>query len=340
MNPDDLLSRIKTEPGNPCLYQDLARTYLEAGDEAQARDVVVRRRHLSTQDAEVWRRWGELCETLGMAHAARESYERPLRLASQDSETLYRLAVLLEEVGHYEKSLHYLRKLVRNQPGYQAAQNLLAENYCALGLPGQADALAPPPATSRPVSPPRYFPPSVSEQDTSNFLRLFAGREVGYALQQLDQAAGEVISLYQEAPLTHNLVISYLLGEVTLAAYPLQSDNTSRYAAVSLRLSARLWEANLKNQGYLTYLEEKMRHAVLLWARYARELGLPAYPEDSGARYYRLWFFFPDLDHFLEIKRSDPATLNRQRLLSILLPDTNEVNKIIDIECGVEMLWL
>lgn len=302
MDIKGILNQLKIEAHNPRPHLDLARAYLDAGDEAKSRDLVVTWHRRSGDDPQLWHGWAELAEKLGMARQARTCYENALRLAPHDWEAMYRLAVLLAEVGHYEKSLHYLRKIIRNQPTHQAARTLLAENYRALGLGGQAEALAPQPETTAPALPPRYFPPSISDTDITTFLRLFGGREIGYAVHQLAPDTGELAYVYKETPLGPDLVMRHLQGDLALAAYPLRSDNTSRYAAVSLRLPVRVWEANLRNQGYLIYLEEKMRHQVLVLARYARERNLPAYPEDRGAYQFRLWFFFDDFVHFLKIK--------------------------------------
>ncbi|MFP3868875.1 MAG: CRISPR-associated primase-polymerase type A1 [Desulfobacteraceae bacterium] len=298
----ELFDQIKLDPANPYLYLALARAYLEAGEEAKARELAVKYHRQSGADAQLWRGWAEICEALGMAQQARSGYENALRLAPQDWQAMYRLAVLLAAVGHYEKSLHYLRKIIRGYPEHQEARALLAENYRALGLDGQAEALAPQSKATSPAAPPRYFPPAISAADTDTFLQLFAGREIGYAVHRIDPATGELDYVYQEAPLDPDLAARHLQGDLSLAAYPLRSDHTSCYAAVSLRLPARVWEANLKNQGYLAYLEEKMRHQLLLLARYAHQRGLSAYAEDRRAYQFRLWFFFQDFVHFLKIK--------------------------------------
>ncbi|MBW2308575.1 MAG: tetratricopeptide repeat protein [Deltaproteobacteria bacterium] len=303
MNPDTLLTRIKSDPHNPRLYLELAEAYLEAGEEDKAQEVVIKRRHMPTSDAALPRGWAQVCEELGMARHAQECYERALKLAPQDSETHYCLALLLAEMGHYEQSIHSLKKALKSNPHHQDARKLLAENYHELGLHGQAEALVPREKPPEPVSGPRYLPPSISEKDTDNFLRLFSGRELGYALQQVDPKTGEVSYAYQDAPLEHELVVSHLMGDIALAAYPMRSDNAVRYAALSVRVAARVLQANLKNQGYLALLEERMRHHVLILARYANQCGMPAYPEECGDRRFRLWFFFNDFTHFLKIKR-------------------------------------
>jgi len=309
MNPESIQKRIKTDPYNPCLYLELSQAYLETGEDARAREIVLRRRNMPSDNPVIHRDWGEICEELGMALQAQESYERALRLAPGDSETLYLLAVLLAEIGHYEKSLHYLKKAIKHNPDHHEARDLLAENYRALGLEGLAEALRPKTKKPSSSSPPRYFPPRISEKHTARFLGLFGGREVGYAVQYVDQATGQLSYLFKEAPLTHELIASHLLGNITIAGYPLRSDNTVRYATVSVRIPRGVLKNNLKDSGYLAYLEENTRHHVLLLEQYAETLQMAAYPEDSGAREYRLWFFFREPTHFLKIKRFITAFL-------------------------------
>lgn len=302
MEPETLLTLIKTDPHNPRLYLELARAYLEAGEEDKARDLALKRRHMPAGDAAIPRGWGQVCEELGMARHAQECYEAGLRLAPQDTDTHYRLALLFAEVGQYERSIHFLKKTIKCDPGHQEARKLLAENYRSLGFTGQAEALAPRPKSPEPPSAMRYFPPSISQQDTKTFLRLFSGREVGHALQQVASGTGEVSHAYQAGPLSHDLVVSHLTGDITLAAYPMRSDNTIRYAALSMRAPVKVVQANMKNRSYLAWLEERIRRHALLLARYADQLGLPAYPEDCGDGQHRLWFFFSDFVHFLKIK--------------------------------------
>ena len=238
-----------------------------------------------------------------MARQAKECYQKALRLNSKDAETLYRLALLLADVGDYEGSIHHLKKAIRVRPDHQEARKLLAENYRDLGLTGQSDALVPKTERQTQPEPERYFPPSVSERDTEAFVRLFAGRESGYCLQQIDDSSGDVVLLYQDAPFNSEVAAAHLVGDITVAGYPLRSDNTARYGAVVVRPPAGLVQANLKNQGYLLRLEEKMRHHLLTLTRYCRTLGLPAYPEQRAKLELRLWLFFSEFTHFLKIKR-------------------------------------
>lgn len=301
MNAENLCVHSRGASLNELL--EAAGKCLEAGNEEKARELALKACGVDCSDPTVLRGWAELCEELGMARKARECYEKALQLNPNDSGATYRLAALLAETGHFEKSLKHLRRLVRRDPSHKQARELLAQNYRGMGLTGQADALVPPPSSGESALPLRYFPPSISRMDTERLLKLFAGRETGYALQEIDPKTGEALLKPREGALTHNEIASHLLGEITLALFPLRSDNTVRYGGISLRLPEEIIQANLKSPGYLALLEEKLRRRAVLIVRLAADFGFNAYAEYSGAREYRVWFFFSEPAHFLKVKR-------------------------------------
>ena len=303
MNIDNLASRAREDPHNALLRLELARGYLCAGEESKARDLVLRHRNSPTGDFSIHRGWGEICHALGMARQAEESYGRALKEKPGDGETLYRLGLLLSETGHYEKAIDILRRTLKHAPEHAKTRALLADVYRELGLSGQAEALSPEPPGEKPPSPLRYFPPSVSQRDTATFLRLFSGREVGYAEQQVSPADGKIHFVHHDAPLDHECIRAHILGVRTFAVYPLRSDTTVHFAAVSVHLPAGLLEANLKSRGYISLLEEKMKRYTVLLAQFATGLGLAAYPEYTGDHAFRLFFFFETFIHLLKAKK-------------------------------------
>jgi len=286
-----------------------AEACLEAGAEGEARDAVLKGCSHPGNNPHSLRSWAELCRELGMARRAGECYRQALRLNSKDAETLYGLALLLADVGDYEGSIRHLKKAVRLQPDHPEVRRLLAQNYGEMGMAGRAQALIPKSERETRSAPERYFPPSVSERDKEAFVRLFAGKEAGYALQQIHAATGETSLLYRDAPLSGGVVTAHLLGDITLAAYPLRSDNTAGYGALGWRPAPGLLEANVKNRGFLLRLEERMRHHLLLFTGYCKALGLPVYPEQNGQLEFRLWLFFAEFTHFLKIRRVISALL-------------------------------
>ena len=238
-----------------------------------------------------------------MARQARHCYEKALELCPNETESLYRMGALCACTGHYDDSMRYLKKVLRLSPDHESAKTLLSENYSLLGLPGQAIAITPTTAVGSSVLQPRNFPPSVSQKETERLLRLFAGRETGYALQEVDPITGEIKFSFQNSFLNHELLTAHILGSITVCVYPLRSDNTVRYAAISIRLPSRLVKANVKNLGYLGVLKEQAQVNAFSVFRFVRASGCPAYIEDCGGQQYRVWIFFEKFIHFLRAKR-------------------------------------
>jgi hypothetical protein len=281
---------------------DLARSHIESGEEEKARELALKASSLKCNDSEVLRGWGEVCEELGMARQALERYRAAIRLAPENHEVMLKLALLLNETGHSEESAHYLRKVLNVQPDHAYACRLLAEHYRELGLEGQAAVLVPTQPAKGPA-PLRCFPQTFAKRDVETFLRLFSGKELGCAIQRMRLPDGAAIFDLLEKPLTAQLILSHLRGETTVAAYPLRSDNTARYAAVAIRARSSIARANQKNPSYARILAEKAKAHLLFLAKYAARLGIPAYPEDCGGICWRLWFFFEGFSHFLKIRR-------------------------------------
>jgi tetratricopeptide (TPR) repeat protein len=300
MNVEPDMKSTKAHPAGLDLKIEQTERYLESGDESRARDLAVKGRNIPCNDPSIHARWANLCEELGMAVQARESYERALKRSPGDSEILFRLARLLHETGHYEQSIHYLKKAIRANPAHTEARQLLSADYQALGLAGQADVLHP--QGKKHPEPIRYFPPSISREHTRIFLALFSGREDSHALQVINPETGDVSFEFQNTPLNHDLVKAHIEGALTLAAYPLRTDKTVKHVAIEIRIRKRVLEANLKNRGYLTYLNEKALYHCLTLRQIAGTFGIPAYVDCCGDHRYRLWFFFREFTHFLKVK--------------------------------------
>lgn len=88
---------------------------------------------------------------------------------------------------------------------------MLGEHYRSLGLEGQAQVFAPAAAPGGGQTP-RRFPVSVSMRDIETFLRLFSGKEVGYAIQRVREGDGAIVFDFHEGPLSSDLVLSHLRG--------------------------------------------------------------------------------------------------------------------------------
>ncbi len=280
-----------------------AQAFLDSGEEDKARDLAVRNWNCVPGDPALLRGWGEVCEELGMARQARHCYGQALKCGPDDPESLFRLGRLSAETGHYEDALRFLKKALRSDPDHRNARALLEECYRLLGMQGQAQAVSSRHAPDAPAPQPRVFPPSIGKKEAERLITLFSGREVGYAVQQLDPVTGETRFDFHNALLNHEIIAAHILGKITLAFYPLRSDNTVRHATLSICLPARLVRDNIKNRGYLGMLHEEVRSRAFSVFRFLRASGFPACIEECGDHRFRLWLFLETFIHFLKVRR-------------------------------------
>ncbi len=288
---------------------DLARFHLDGGEEDKARELVPRACNPECRSPEILAGWAALCEELGMSARALEFYRAAVRAAPDNVEAMFKQAVLLAEIGHGEEAAHCLKKILARNPEHVEARSLLAAYYRGLGLEGQARIAEPSTlgagskvfADRAPSA--RRFPVTVSRRDVETFLRLFSGKELGYATQRAQPPDGGIVFDFHREALSSAQVLSHLRGDITLAAYPLRSDNTARYAAVSIRARGSIARANRKNAGFSAILAEKAREHLLVLIGCADRAALAAYPEDCGGACLRLWFFFETYFHFLKIRK-------------------------------------
>ena len=141
MNIKDIEAQIKTDPFNPAHHIALAVAYLEEGDEERARKVIAIKRRLPSKDPSVHFEWGRLCEELGMARQARESYEQAIALSPNNPEYHFRLALLYHEKGAWERTLKHLQKTISLSPQNGDAKTMLASLYEEMGFKGSAIAV-------------------------------------------------------------------------------------------------------------------------------------------------------------------------------------------------------
>lgn len=291
MNISELESQIRSDPFNPIHNIALAKAYLEGGDEERARKVVSIKRRFPSKDPSVHFEWGKLCEGLGMARQARESYEQAIALSPNNPDYHFRLAFLYHEKGAWERTLKHLQKIVSLSPDNAEAKTMLASLYEEMGLNGSAIAVNGMKKKGESTLQPLSFDPS--EEDTKAILDLFKGREFGYAIYHLS-VIGIASPSCMEGVLGFNEICSHLRGEETYAVYPLRTDRTLKFTCIHVALPWRKVLENMKNEGFLTLLEEKVHRYARGAIEKAREYGIPAYLENSGQRDRRVWFFFEE----------------------------------------------
>jgi len=258
----DAESKIKVDPFNPIHHIALAQAYLEEGNEERARKIIAIKRRLPSKDYSVHFEWGKLCEQLGMARQARESYEQAIVLNPNNADYHFRLSLLYYEKGAWERTLKHLQKTVSLSPQNADAKKMLASLYEEMGFKGSAIAVHGGERRTDLVF--QAFSFDLSEEDMNNILDLFRGREFGYAMDNLS-GAGIANPSFVKGVLGFNEIRSHLRGEETYGVYPLRADRTLKFTCIHVAIPWRKVIENTKNEGFLALLEQKVHH-------YAREI--------------------------------------------------------------------
>ena len=305
----DLESQIKTDPFNPIHHIALARAYLDDGDEEKARRVIAIKRKLPSKDPVAHFEWGKLCEELGMAQQARESYEQAIALNPGNPHYHFRIALLYYEKAAWERALKHLQKTVSLSPQNQKAKEMLSTIYQEMGLSGSARFVRGEEKKTGPATP-QTIPFELKEKDVSLFLTFFRGREVGYAQYRVGNTGGQNHA-YVNGILGFNEIIDHIGGEKTFGIYPLRSDRTLKYSAIRIRIPWRRVVENIKNTGFLTLSEDKIHHYAKAIMEKARDNGISAYLENTGGRERRVWFFFEEFMPLKLAERFLNTTLDR-----------------------------
>lgn len=283
------------------MYLEMAKKLIAEGDEDRARGIIIAHRQDPCDNPELHFEWGLLCEEISAFNPACKSYEEAVKLDPRNSKYLYQLARLYADAGRHEKALSYATQAVKQDGNHSPARSLLAELLEAMGHKGSAQAVRK--QESAESSPLRYFPPSISKADLDTFMRLFSGRELVYAIQQLAQNTGRPQWIYHDGPVTPEVVEQHIEGGATLGGLALRSDNAVKYAAIHIRIYDRALLQYLKTPSALVQLEEMAEQQAQRVVALCAEQGISAYLEDPGLRDRRVWFFFDRFLHFLLIRR-------------------------------------
>lgn len=308
MNIKDIEAQIKTDPFNPAHHIALAIAYLEEGDEERARKVIAIKRRLPSKDPSIHFEWGRLCEELGMARQARESYEQAIALNPNNADYHFCLALLYYEKGAWERTLKHLQKTVSLSLDNGEAKRMLASLYEEMGFKGSAIAVhGKEKKTDWAVQP---FSFDLSEEDINIILDLFRGREFGYATYHLS-ATGTSNPSFVEGVLGFNEIRSHLRGEETYGVYPRRGDRTLKFTCIHVAIPWRKVIENTKNEGFLTLLEQKAHQYAREIIEKSREYGIPAYLENTGERDRRVWVFFEEFVPLELVERFLNALLDK-----------------------------
>ncbi|MEM4721186.1 MAG: tetratricopeptide repeat protein, partial [Candidatus Methanomethylicaceae archaeon] len=287
----EIEARIKTDLFNPVHYISLARAYLEEGDEERARKIIATKRRLPSENDSVHFEWGRLCEELGMARQAVESYEKAIALNPHNPDYHFRIALLYYERGAWERVLKHLQKTISLSPENLEAKGLLSNLYEEMGLKGLSQAIQGKKEKEKFI--PRTLPFQLQKEDASVLLSLFQGREFGYARYKIGEA-GHLEVHFIDGLFGYEEIFKHIKGDETLGVYPLRSDKTVKFSVIRIRIPRGRLLANIKNDGFLAITEDHIHHYAKRIYLTMKGIGLPGYMENSGGRERRIWFFFEE----------------------------------------------
>lgn len=291
MNRLELEAQIKADPFNPRLHIALARIYLEEGDEERARKIIVTKRKLPSKDGSVHFEWGKLCEELGLARQAVESYEQAIALNPDNPEYHFRIGLLYYEKGAWERALKHLHKTLSLSSNYEEAKEILASLYEEMGFKVIASNIKG--AKKESISSLKTYTFSVRHEDLFMILYLFQGKEKGYARYRIGER-GDLVHSFVDEVLGIEQLINHIKGEECIGVYPLRSDRTLRFCAIRVGIPWRRLLANIKNSGFLKILEDNIHQYANLIRIKAKQSGIVSYLEKPGDRERRVWFFFEE----------------------------------------------
>lgn len=274
---------------------------LEKGHQGKAIDLALRYFSRDFSDPELYYEWGKTFELLGLAKKAIESYGFALKLSPNNPHYLKSLAILLYETGLLEKAFSIFKKLTNIVPNDEEINaywiNLLEE----LGLKGASESLK---GIEKKASPLRYFPPSLGKEEIEIFLRLFSGRERGFAEQILDKKTALSRLIFYDFPLTPEFVRAHILSEKTIFFFPLREDKRMKMGIIAFFISKRERFLYARQPAYLTLKSERLKaYCLKVQEIVNKTFEIPGYLEKVNRFFYRLWIFLEEFIHFLQIKR-------------------------------------
>jgi hypothetical protein len=131
-------------------------------------------------------------------------------------------------------------------------------------------------------------------EEVDLFLRWFGGRRDVYARQWFDERRRRSGYHPVQEPLTPHVAAAHLEGRTTIGQYLLYPDATVSFAVLDLDVSASALEDLRLSQGDDAgpLAHPGLRSYALRLIEVAAGIGLPLFPEDSGARGLHLWLFF------------------------------------------------
>jgi group II intron reverse transcriptase/maturase len=291
---------LKEQIGATLLRASLA---IKKGDLVAAHEALQQCRE-PIQSPEVSWQWGFICQHLGLADEAHDSFLAAMRENPDQPEAVFWLGMHYYQTGQLDKAIRFLQKAVSLQPQQGYVHYALGMALRQFHLDGaahkcfsQAAALDPALQTLSD----EHAAENQTDQHNAVFARpdlerlrqIFIGREDIFARQWLN-ADGRVGYSPQFRPLQENDWAEHLAGKQTLALYLTRSDHTSFHIVLDLDLNKQVRSEFVKKDADRdVWLKLVLEYAIRL-RRQTDQFNMPGYIEESGSKGLHIWYFFSE----------------------------------------------
>ncbi len=280
----------------------LAETLLAQGEEARARDIVLKYRLFPAQTSEEYVAWGRLCEELALPQQALECYQKALSVSPNEPIALKALGLLQFELGDFDAARRILRRYLTLDPKDEKARRALGNIYLALGEKGSYQALFPGKARPRlKIKGPRIFPREFGQGDLEPFAPFLTGRS-GFAELVIDKY-GQTRFRFHDAPLDYEVLKVHLKGEKFICFFPISNDLKLKVASLQISFPLRLLRRRAREGNFLRAKQELCLYLATKAFRKLKAMGIPCVLEKLFPWQYRFWFVLKDPLHFLTVKQ-------------------------------------
>ncbi|MDO4340870.1 MAG: CRISPR-associated primase-polymerase type A1 [Eubacteriales bacterium] len=132
----------------------------------------------------------------------------------------------------------------------------------------------------------------LNQQELSEYMELFVGREDLYAIDGLGsdkkRMSEEVLQ-----PLLPDVVKNHIAGKETVSTYIQRNNGTAKYLVLDLDISKGVLLQNRSQDVIQEYMSQCLHIADGI-LKEMRHMGLNGYLEQSGCRGYHIWVFFTE----------------------------------------------
>ncbi len=281
------------------------------GKEGRAQELALRYFSTDHTDSELFYKWAQVFELLGMAKKAISAYGLALKFSPDNPRYLKPLAILFYETGKLKEAFGAFRRLKGLRPGDGQIDEYWHRILKELGFEGSIEEISEQPFRGQHL---RYFPPSVGKNEARLFLHLFSGRHRGLFVQQRDKRTGLSRLVYQDICLDESLMKDHVLGEKTIFFLPLREDKKVKTAILAIFIPKRDLFYYARQPSFLEVKAESLKEFTLKSFNKICGWGLPAYLERVNRFFYRIWWFLEEFIHFLKVRRFLKEVITRLSL--------------------------